>query len=143
MKINKTIRNILFPVLIISFSCDKQDLFVTCSDCKVDEPVEVKLNITFDPFQDQMYKPPEINLYENNIEDSLLLRTDTPYSSPIEMTVRINKKYTVTATYYYYGHTVIAVDSATPRVKFESVQCENPCYFVYDKKINLLLKYTK
>lgn len=139
---NKTIRNILFPVLIITFSCDKEGLFVPCSDCKENEPVEVKLNVTFDPYQEHMYKPPEINVYENIIEDSLLLSTSTPASSPTEITVRINKKYTVTATYYYYGYTFIAVDSATPRVKFESDQCENPCYFVYDKKINLLLKYT-
>jgi len=127
--------------MVLLFSCDTQGLFVSCNDCTETEPSEVKVKIIFDPFQEGMYKEPEINVYEGNIDDGLLLKKYTPDSSPTEISVYINKKYTVSATYYYYGKIVIAIDSATPRVRFESDQCDKPCYFVYDKEVDLTLKY--
>ena len=56
--------------------------------------------------------------------------------------VTLNKKYTLTATYYQPDNYYVAIDAATPRVKFEKNQCDDPCYFVYDKEIDLRLKYT-
>jgi hypothetical protein len=57
--------------------------------------------------------------------------------------VPINKKYTATATYYKSDIKYVAVDSATPRVKYDKNQCDDPCYFVYDRVVDLRLKYTK
>ena len=138
---NQLLRNIVIPVLALLLSCDKPGSSVSCSDCTETEPTEVKVEITFDPYQEGMYKEPEINIYEGNIEDRILIKTYTPDSSPTEYSVYINKKYTITTTYYYFGHTVIAVDSVTPRVRFESDQCDKPCYFVYDNKVDLRIKY--
>jgi len=58
-----------------------------------------------------------------------------------ELPVSLNKKYTVTATYQIDGDTYIAVDSAFPRVKYTKEQCEDPCYFVYDRIVDLRIKY--
>jgi hypothetical protein len=84
-----------------------------------------------------------INIYEGNLEDSVLYDSFQASGTQATIPVTINKKYTVTATYYIPDNYYVAVDSATPRVKFDKTQCDDPCYFVYDKKIDLRLKYTK
>jgi hypothetical protein len=124
------------------FSCDKPGLFISCRDCFEKEPVEAIINVKLESFAETNYHP-EINVYEGNIEDGLLLNTYTADMSPISISVRINKKYTITATYYIDGYFYTAVDSATPRVRFESKLCDKPCYFIYDNKMDLRIKYTK
>jgi hypothetical protein len=54
--------------------------------------------------------------------------------------VTLNKKYTLTATYNIQDNTYVVVDSATPRVRFDKDKCDDPCYLVYDKKLDLSLK---
>ncbi len=122
------------------FACDKKYLS-NCQDCIDFEPLKVKLYITFDPYQGDMYLPPVINIYEGNIEDSLLLITTTHETSPEEVMVTINKKYTVAVTYYYYGRIIIAVDSTIPRVSSNSRDCNKLCYFALDNQADLRLKY--
>jgi hypothetical protein len=130
----------LFLILVICFSCEEQGLFVKCPDCTAEEPIETNLEIKIDlNFYGNITL---IKVYEGNLEDSVLYSS---YQSPGKVTtipVTINKKYTVTATYYIQGDYFIAVDSATPRVKYDKEQCDNPCYFVYDRICNLRLKYT-
>jgi hypothetical protein len=55
--------------------------------------------------------------------------------------VTLNKKYTATAMYYYADNNYVVVDSAFPKVKYEKDQCNDPCYFVYDRVVNLRLHY--
>jgi tartrate dehydratase beta subunit/fumarate hydratase class I family protein len=57
--------------------------------------------------------------------------------------VTVNKKYTVSATYYINGNNYTVVDSATPRIKYNKDECDEPCYYVYNKVIDLRLKYTE
>jgi len=134
------VRNILILILILLFSCDKPGLFVSCKDCIEDEPVETQIVAKIDPFSETNYYP-DINVYEGNIEDGLLLDSYTADSSPVSISVHINKKYTITATYYREGNFYTAVDSATPRVQSENNKCDKPCYIVYDNKVDLRIKY--
>jgi hypothetical protein len=135
------IKILLSVVFIFFFSCEDQSLIIKCPDCTADEPVKTNLDVKMDPpyFGNSIL----INVYEGNIEDSVLYDSFQASGSQTTIPVTINKKYTVTATYYISDNYYIAVDSATPRVKFDKTQCDNPCYFVYDKKIDLRLKYTK
>ena len=87
--------------------------------------------------------PTVINVYEGNLEDSVLYNSYQTTETQALIEVSLNKKYTVTATYHIADDFYIAIDSATPRVRYDKTQCDNPCYFVYDKDINLRLKYTK
>ena len=139
--LNKLFILSIFFILVFSFSCEEQGLIVKCPDCTIDEPVDTQLDIKLDP----RYQGTQIvlNIYEGNIEDSILYRTYTTGSPTTSITVTLNKKYTVTSTYFSAGTKYVAVDSATPRVKYEKDQCDDPCYFVYDRKIDLRLKYTK
>jgi len=90
-----------------------------------------------------------ISSVERNIQDSILVHTWHAYSNSSTFPdmakspwLTLNKKYTATAKYLYYaGKTYITIDSATPRVQFDKSLCKNPCYYIYDKTLNLKLKY--
>jgi hypothetical protein len=136
-----TIKIFLVATFIFCFSCEDQGLIVKCPDCLADDPVKTNLDVKLDlPYFGVVTL---INVYEGNIEDSVLYSSFKTSSTQTTIPVTVNKKYTVTATYYTPDNYYIAIDSATPRVRFDKTQCDDPCYFVYDKSIDLRLKYTK
>ena len=136
----KIIRIISFLILAISFSCEDQSFIVQCSDCTPEEPITAELFAELDP---DHYYACLVQIWEGNLEDSILVDSYPTYNKTFTQEVTINKKYTITATYYISGDRYIAVDSATPRVKYDKSQCEEPCFFLYDRKCDLRLKYTK
>jgi hypothetical protein len=128
-------------MFILCFSCEDQGLIVKCPDCTAEEPKKTYLNVKLD---DAYYGyQTVINVYEGNMEDSVLYSTYTIIGNHTTIDVSLNKKFTVTATYYIPDDYYVAIDSATPRVRFDKTKCDDPCYFVYDKDIDLRLKYTK
>ena len=138
----------LWVILILSFSCEEQGISIKCSDCITDEPSTAELDIKIDVSSTSKYT--EINIYEGNLEDSVLYSTRVLYSTQhpylsnsLKVPVTINKKYTVTANYNISGTYFIAIDSATPQVGFDDTKCDGPCYFIYDKDVDLRLKYNK
>jgi hypothetical protein len=136
-----TLKLFLLVILVLSFSCEEQGFFVKCADCTSEEPVNTNLEIKLDLSSNGYYTL--INIYEGNLEDSILYTSQqTNITYFLKVSVAINKKYTVTATYFIPDNYYTAIDSATPRVKYEKDQCDDPCYFVYDKVIDLRLKYT-
>ena|ERR1035437_5343365 len=137
----KLIKLFLLITTIFFFSCEDQGLIVKCPDCRTDEPKQTDLEIKLD--SETFGTPVLIEVYEGNLEDSILYSSVNVSASSTSISVTMNKKYTVTATYHLNDNYYTAVDSATPRVRFEKDLCDNPCYFVYDKIIDLRLKYTK
>ena len=133
----KSIKIFLLLFIVLLFSCEKQGLIVKCPDCTKEEPVNILFNVKLDA---NYYGDTIINVYEGNLEDSILYKTYSSTGSSITIPVTINKLYTLTATYYIPGNYYVVVDSATPRVRFEKNQCDNPCYFVYDKVVDLRMK---
>jgi hypothetical protein len=140
----KRIKKTLFLIILVfSFSCEKQGLFVKCSDCTAEEPVTTELNVKLDDNTNSYGVPTLINVYEGNLEDNVLYHSYNVSGSSTTIPVSLNKKYTVTATYYISASIYVTVDSATPKVKYTRDQCNDPCYFVYDREIDLRLKHTK
>lgn len=132
------LRLILFFSGIIIFSCEEQFVFVNCSECVAEEPLNIELKIKIYSAENV---PAIINIYEGNLEDNIVYSTFAIANQDlINQTVSINKKYTVTATYNLENKEYIVVDSTTPRVKLEESACEDPCFYVYNNKINLRLK---
>src|SRR5664279_2142214 len=131
MVLISTMRNLIkvFVVItsIILFSCEDQGLIVKCPDCITDEPKQTYLDINLD--LGTSGTPVLIKVYEGNLEDSVLYNSVSVPSSYTTISVTINKKYTVTATYHTGDNYYTAVDSATPRVRYEKDLCDNPCYF--------------
>ena len=134
------IKVLLLLTFVFYFSCEKEGLIIKCSDCFAEEPLKTSLEVKMD--LNYYGALTIINVYEGNLEDSVLYSTYTASGTTTRISVTINKKYTVTASYYVPDDYYIAIDSATPRVKYEKSQCDDPCYFVYDKNIDLRLKYT-
>lgn len=132
---------ILLIIILCCFSCEDKGLIVKCADCLDDEPLEAVLDIKVDSNHSSIETT--INVYEGNVEDSVLYSTLKTINSSASVRVNLNKKYTVTATYKEQNDFYVAIDSATPRVRFEKSQCDKPCYFIYDKVLDLRLKYTK
>lgn len=134
------IQMIVFSVL---FSCEGNGtypLFNDCNDCFSEEPTSAKLDIKLDIMS---FTNTKITIYEGNLEDSIIYKSFTSITSEVEIPVSINKKYTVTAKYFFPGRNYTTVDSTTPKVKYDKESCNDPCYYIYDKKIDLRLKHTK
>ncbi len=129
---------IVFLAIVICFSCEEQGWLVKCSDCKTTEPEKAQLELKLDEIEVSVF----IDVYEGELEDSVLYYSAVTNNSTFTLDAGLNKKYTVAATYRINGNTYIAVDSAVPRVKYTKDQCEEACYFVYDRVLDLRLKYT-
>jgi hypothetical protein len=135
-----SIKIFLVTGLIFIFSCEEQGLIVKCPDCTADEPEETNLDVKLDQkYSDQII---EVKVYEGNLEDSILYSSTLVMGTHPVIKVTVNKKYTVTATYHILDEFYVVIDSATPKVKYDKTTCDDPCYFVYDKVIDLRLKYT-
>jgi len=144
MSMKAFIRSVVFFILAVLLSCEDTALIINCEDCNTSEPQEAVLEIKLE--DDPINFSPSIlvSIYEGNIEDNALVSSFRTFGSSSSYSVVLNKKYSVTATYLTNsGTTYIAVDSATPRVKYEKSQCEEKCFYVYDKVIDLRIKYTK
>jgi hypothetical protein len=128
-------------IFVVCFSCEDQGLIIKCPDCMSEEPKKTDLNVKLDNSYSGYQTV--VNVYEGNLEDSVLYSSFEVTGNHTSVTVSMNKKFTVTATYYIPDDYYIAVDSATPRVRFDKTKCDDPCYFVYDKDIDLRLKYLK
>lgn len=114
-------------------------MIVPCGECNTDEPTytDIKIKIESDT-----YFNAKLKIYRGPIEDQILL--DSVVTSALEYSYRadINSIYTFSAEYIdHRGRKIIAIDSAYPRVRFETQQCENNCYYVYDNKVNLRIRY--
>jgi len=139
-------KKILKPTLLliffsIIFSCEDKGLIIICKDCFSEEPTSVNLEVKVDI--ENITNQVEISVYEGNLEDDIIYKRFSTSSASTEIPVSLNKKYTLTATYFLPGRSYTTVDSATPKVRYDKEQCDDPCYFVYDKTIDLRLKYTK
>jgi hypothetical protein len=137
----KIIKIFILIFIAFSFSCEEHGILIDCKDCTEEEPEDALLELSLDVFESGT--PTKINIYEGNLEDDCLYKSFNTTLTGTTIPVTLNKKYTVTAEYNVSGKIYTAVDSATPRLKYNKDQCDNPCYFVYDKKVNLKLKYTK
>jgi hypothetical protein len=141
------LRLFLLFTIIICFSCEKQWYTDLCTDCTTEEPVETDIEVKVDLDKSKYEASIIVRIYEGNLEDSVLFRSvyynyNSSYLAS-QFTATINIKYTLTATYYIGSNVYITVDSATPRVRYTKYQCDNPCYYVYDRVVDLSLKYTK
>jgi hypothetical protein len=139
LRVMKSFSRMFFlVVIVICFSCEDKGWFTDCSGCTSNEPKEAILLIKLKDTESQV----KINVYEGELEDSVIYGSAVFWGSEYNFTVGLNKEYTLTATYIIGGNTYTAIDSATPKVRFTETQCEEACYFVYDRVVDLRLKYT-
>jgi hypothetical protein len=138
LKIMRNIlRVILYMILTICFSCEEQGFIVNCSDCVSEEPkkADIKVKVT------DLDVPVYVVVYEGELEDSVIYDSALANLSEISFSVSLNKQYTLSAFYSVAGNFYTAVDAVSPRVRYTKEDCDDPCYFIYDKTADLRLKY--
>jgi hypothetical protein len=137
----RNIFHLLFLIILITvFSCEDSEYATNCDECRGDEPVEAVLSAKLD--ENYYSGGIIIKIYEGKISDNVLYDSVRVFSSKkYEKRVPLNKQYTVTATYMVDGKSYTATDSTTPKVKYTETLCTEPCYFVYNRKLNLTRKY--
>lgn len=132
---------ILFLTLLFFFSCEEmKPLFIDCTECYNDEPDQAQIELDLDG---RNLESTTIKIYEGNLEENLLFKTLITNNSSTIATVKLNIMYTVTATYHIDECYYTAVSTVTPHVKYDVEHCGVPCYYIYDKVVNLKLKYLK
>lgn len=134
----RIIRIALYFLLILCFSCEDKGWFAKCDECTEGEPETAILEIKLT----NSGMPVALKIYEGLLEDSILYQSVNVPSDEYNTVIKVNNPYTITATYSINGDTYIAVDAVTAKVRYIEDQCDGPCYFVYDKVVNLRLKYT-
>jgi hypothetical protein len=135
-------RSLFFFLLVICFSCEKLPYYlVNCdgNNCTANKPFNTELEIKLEKSGNLVL----IEIYEGLLEDNTIYDSFSTRFSSATCTVALNKTYTITATYFYAEGTYVSVNSVTPSVRYVRDICEDPCYHVYDKVVNLKLKYTK
>jgi hypothetical protein len=83
----------------------------------------------------------EITVYQGNIEDGIVFERFTSTGNSTYSTVSINRKYTLTARYYFPEGNFVAINSVTPQVRYTKNACDDPCYFIFDRDVDLRLKW--
>jgi hypothetical protein len=133
---------LIIVTMAVLFSCEETPLSLGfCATCLSEKPDEGTVEITLKSvFSEQSVR---IRIYEGYLEDSVLLASWLTPEVKTARTVPLNKIYTITASYYLNGSTYVAVNSVLPRVKYDESSCETPCYYIYDNKVNLRLKWSK
>jgi len=134
----KLIIRISFLTLItILLSCEDQRWFINCSDCFANEPESAELIVKLSAVD----QPVLVTIYAGELEDSIVYFIDETSLTEYSINVGLNKKYTLTAFYIRGNETYTAVDSSVPKVRYTEDKCESACYYVYDRIVDLRLRY--
>lgn len=108
------------------------------ADCNTSEPGKVALNITLTINQENQSVP--LLIYEGNLEDDVLVRTDTVNTPDFVVMMPPDHYYTVVAGYLSHGTTVKAVDGDRVK-KIRSQVCDSVCWDVQEGNVDVRLKY--
>jgi len=125
----------VFLLMAILSSCDEV-LFVNCSECVSHELEEANIKISHDPYVAGV----DITVYSGSLKDSVIFGSYRTYAKTSYIRVLLNNCYTVTAEYNIEGKRYVAINTVMPRVTLEEEQCNDPCYFVYNRDVDLRLK---
>ena len=131
---------ISFPLFTILFSCEENGSWVDCKECFPEEPLEALIEVKLTSLQ-LTHTESTLRIYEGTLETGNLLNTYQTYQETFTCYLPVNKEYTITYSFFYPGNYYTIVDAVYPRVKYDRSSCEEECFFVYDTKVNLRLKY--
>lgn len=132
-------------ILIINILCSiffltacEEIYFVDCSECEIQEPSTCNLHIKLDDeISGSRY---DVTIYRGTIQDGVVIYR-TSINTSFYYEVSLNSEYTVTATIEKYGKEYTAVDSTRPKVDIITDSCDETCYYVINKTVNLRIKY--
>jgi hypothetical protein len=131
---------ILFSICLVFISC-KEKLFtgdVNCADCYSPKPDSAYMTIRFTINAD--YKVVPFVLYRGDFEDNQVDWIDTSRTATKDVWVRIDQQYSVKAKYSKGDKTLYAVDGGKIKVLLVTGTCDQDCYVIKDKTMNLEIR---
>ncbi len=141
MKI-KTLAVIVLMTLPATSCEDNFLLFVDCSECFATDPSEtvvtIKLQYSPRPGSSNSY----LNIYSGPDTDAPLIRSFQPqWGRDITVTLAVNRTYTFEMLYNSEDKSYRSVTARRLTVKKTENLCDDPCYYVPNRTIDLRLKY--
>lgn len=121
------------------YSCSTEDFqVVDCSECYTDKPEfsEAKISVTID---DENLQVP-ITVYLGSYDDGLIVYEDITTIRLNYVWLKNEVDYTLVAEYTRNGRTVNVVNGLTMKIRKDYENCNEPCYYVRNRSVNLKLK---
>ena len=148
MKTNKRANITLFILvslfLATSFlGCEKfvDTINIDCSECEFSEPDYGYLELTFSKHNLPSGIP--FVVYEGKIEENKIVLMDTSFNTTHYIEgLGLKKYYSVKATYHSKdGMRYNVVDGSKIKSKYTTDACDDDCWVIVGKDINLTIKY--
>jgi hypothetical protein len=126
-------------IIGLLISCDKYNgLTVDCSECYSVEPDSGDL-IVYLTIDNKNPRVP-LTIFKDQVDDERIEYTDTAFSSPYYLYVKLNEYYSVKAEYISGDRTIYAVDGDKIKTKFVAETCEIDCWVITGGILNAELK---
>jgi len=130
------------PAIILLVSCERLENVTIegfdCFNCYQTRPEWVQLNVSATINSENPWVP--LTIYIGNIEDGNIDWIDTTYNSNYWVDVRPDKYYSVKAEYKDGSTTVYTIDGDKIKLKHNTNDCDEPCYYQSGGYIDVRLR---
>jgi len=137
-------RKILIAALILPFiftsSCEEIFPIVNCNECLDYEPYTATITVKTGSNY-TIHGSVTINIYEGTDTSGEMIKTYYPSGEETTVELSLNKTYTFEAVYVDYDNKYRALNSVNPSVKYTDSECDFECWYIYNNKVDLRLKY--
>ncbi len=126
--------------------------FLPNSSCQLIEIIAVDCNKCYTNFPDEEYITVEVTINEDNrivpitvfygpFENNNIAFETTITQREKDLWLETDKHYTLRAEYIKNGRTYFVVNGAKLTTRKDTESCDEPCYYVTGKNVNLELKF--
>jgi hypothetical protein len=127
-------------ITVLLVSCNEKIFTgnVDCDQCYVDK--QENADLVIDLSVNKKYPAVPVWVYEGDVEDDNLVYSDTAYSTPYYVYVRVGRKYSVKAEYRSAEKTIYSVNGTNLKTLVVTDACDETCYIVENQTIDVKLR---
>ncbi len=131
---------LLSALLSIPSGCsDSFKLFVDCSECYIDKPIEAPVKVLLTINSDNPTVP--ITIYLGPYEDNHIVALDTARDLQVTYWLQIGQGYSFKAEYVKSNRQYHVIDGTKPLTRIDNETCSEPCYYFVRNKVDLRLVF--
>ncbi len=138
--VRKIVVAVLLLPLLFTVSCEEIFPIVDCNECLDYEPYTATVFVKTGS-NSTIYGSVTINIYEGIDTSGEKIKTYYPSGEESTVELNLNKTYIFEAIYIYDGKRYRAINSVNPSVKYTDSECDVECWYIYNNKVDLRLKY--
>ena len=136
------IRIMFITLLMTGFACERNERVeipaFDCYDCFQNRPEWVDLNVTVTINSENPWVP--LTVYVGDVEDGNVDWVDTAVSTRFRLDVKPDRYYSVKAEYKEGAKIIYAVDGDDVKLKKNTSDCDEPCYYQKGGYVDVRLK---